>query len=93
MQVTTFRNCLVIYFNVQYLSTIFTKVITLSMEAAMRATMPPSTKLVLVSRRERGKRISGGMLFLEKRRHSDINKLVDWGELENDLQSALKTDL
>lgn len=59
----------------------------------MMATLPPSTKLVLVSRREKANRITEGVLFLEKSRHSDINKLVKLGELENHLESALKTDL
>lgn len=86
MQINAFRNCLIFYFDVQYLNRIFAKVIMLSingnnnysnysisiiksiMLSVTMVTFPPSTKLVPISRREKGKRIREAMLFLEKKR-------------------------
>lgn len=66
MQVNTFRNCLIFCFDVKYFSKISTKVILLSIKAAMMAICLLSVKLVLIFRREKGKRIIEALLFLKE---------------------------
>lgn len=77
MQVNTFRNCLTFCFNVQYFSKICTNVILLLIKAAMMAT---SVKLVLIFRREKGKRIREALLFLKKKEEIlTLSKLPRFG--------------
>lgn len=56
------------------LAKVFTKIILLSIKVSMMATLPPSIKLVLIFRREKGKRSKEAILFLEIR-DSDVIEL------------------
>lgn len=60
-------------------TSVFTKVIMLSVKAVKTAIFPPSAKLVLISRREKEKKITKAVLFLEKKGDSDINTVHGLG--------------
>lgn len=51
----------------------------LSVKAVKTAIFPPSAKLVLISRREKEKKITKAVLFLEKKGDSDINTVHGLG--------------
>lgn len=81
-----------ISFDVQYFSTTYTKGIRLSIKAAMMATLPPSTKLGLVSRKEKGKRISE-VVSRKKEEILTLTSCMDLGQVTKPFAVYFKTDL